>query len=108
MRRSGQAKDDCDGDPYENERSQYPEQERGLADRKPWQFRAIQEEPRSPEDLAMIVVLGDLPADGAFRIVGASPSSVEIGGVLPRVRSGHGSSVAPLARLQSSAVRKER
>ena len=47
----------------------HPQQEGRLADRKPRDLGAIEEETRSTEDTAVIVVLGDLSAGG---LVGSS------------------------------------
>lgn len=91
----GQAEVGRDRDPDEDERSEDPQQERGLADGKPRKLLASEEEPNAMRAAAVDVQLDDLTAHRCCGIAGRLSLAVAIENrALGHLPSGHRLSVA--------------
>jgi hypothetical protein len=96
---SGEREQEADADPDEKQRREDPEQEGGLADGKPRDLRATEEEPRPPETTAVSVELGDLAAHRVRWILSHTAVGVEVydglaSRTIPLSFDRHGNSVA--------------
>jgi hypothetical protein len=83
-----------DADPDDDERSQHPEQESRLADRKPRKLLALEEEPNPMAAATMNVEFDDLAAHSFGGIVGRTSGSVAVDNGSARRRASHLPSVA--------------
>jgi hypothetical protein len=76
--RLGEAKQEREGYPYAHKRSENPEQKRGLADRKPWKLRALEEELAAANGNPVWPALDYLGAHRGCRVVRNSTLGVVI------------------------------